>query len=149
VCEVWHRFFRYHVKNTDRQTTGGENPTPATAVGVGNKDVHRCTEQPSLIGIVHTRRLKLFSNIMQANPSMDHNQALQTCLNPLPTDWNHPSGRPRRTWLHMVESYLNVMISHCQSADSFFIVCFYVSLSLCVFMSLFYYVFFFLFFSGV
>jgi len=57
--------------------------------------------------VIRRGRLKFSGYIVRANPSVDHNRALQAWLNPLPTDCrNSPPGSPCHTWLQMVDSDL-------------------------------------------
>jgi len=51
-----------------------------------------------------TRRLKFFGLIVREHPTVDHNRAIAACLNPLPANWNRPSGCLRHTWIRTVES---------------------------------------------
>ena len=61
-------------------------------------------DQPPLMHIIRTARLKFFGHIARADPSVDHSRVLRSSVTPLPRDWNHRSGRPRQTWLRTVES---------------------------------------------
>ena len=48
-------------------------------------------------------RQPLFGHIARDGPSQDHSRALQAAISRLPVDWQHPPGRPRRTWLRTIE----------------------------------------------
>jgi len=70
---------------------------------ISSEEVRRRTDQPPLIRIIRTTRLKFFGHIARVNPSMDYSRALRACVAPMPRDWNRRSGRPHHTWLRTVE----------------------------------------------
>jgi len=47
--------------------------------------------------------LCLFGHIAQAVPSQDDTQAVHAAINRLPADWHQWTGRPRQTWLRIIE----------------------------------------------
>ena len=66
----------------------------------------RRTGQPPVTCTIVSRQLRLFGHIARADPSQDHSRALQAAINRLQTDWRRRRGRPRRTWLRVIESDL-------------------------------------------
>ena len=60
--------------------------------------------QNGIISNIRTTRLKIFSHIARADPSVNHSRVLRSSVAPLPRDWNRRSGRPRQTWLRTFES---------------------------------------------
>jgi len=65
---------------------------------ITNEEVRRRTNQDPVTSLNTSRHLRLFGHITQADLSQDHHRALRAAINRLPADWQHPRGRPRRTW---------------------------------------------------
>jgi len=70
---------------------------------VRNDDVWRLMKQPKLTVIIHSRRLTLFGHIMCTD---DNAGAMWILLASPPADWRRKLGRPRITWLSIVQQDL-------------------------------------------
>jgi len=71
---------------------------------VTNDEVRCCTGQPLLSDTVRSRRLSFFGHLNRADPCQDHYRALQASIADTPADWRRRPGRPRQSWLRMVET---------------------------------------------
>jgi len=69
-------------------------------------EIRRRTGQPLLSDIVCARRLKLFGHVARADKSQDNSRALRACIWHSPKNWKRRLGRPRHTWLRIVEADL-------------------------------------------
>jgi len=70
---------------------------------VRNDDVRRLTKQPKLTAIIHLLRLTLFGHIMRMDDNAGANRIL--LASPL-ADWRRQLGRPRITWLSIIQQDL-------------------------------------------
>jgi len=70
---------------------------------VRNDDVRRLTKQPKLAAIIQLRRLTLFGHIIHMDDNADAKRIL---LASSPADWRRQLGRPRITWLSIVQQDL-------------------------------------------
>jgi len=66
-------------------------------------DVRRLTKQPKLTAIIQSRCLSLFGYIMRMDDNADAKRIL--LVSP-PADWRRQLGRPRITWLSIVQQDL-------------------------------------------
>jgi len=73
---------------------------------VSNDVVRSRTGQPLLSDTIRQRRLSFFGHLCRADTGQDHSQALRACIQGSPKDWRRRTGRPRQTWLRMVEDDL-------------------------------------------
>jgi len=70
---------------------------------VRNDDVRRPTKQPKVTAIIQSRRLTLFGHIVRMDDNADAKRIL---LASPPADWRRQLGRPRITWLSIVQQDL-------------------------------------------
>jgi len=70
---------------------------------VRNDEVRRLTKQPHLSAIVQSRRLSLFGHIARMPDETDAKQILAASL---AGNWRRPLGRPRITWMKIIQQDL-------------------------------------------
>jgi len=69
----------------------------------------RAGSPPQLSQLIQARRLaslRFFGHVARMDTSLDITRALKVSIRGLPGDWRRPPGRPRRTWLRIVEADL-------------------------------------------
>jgi len=76
---------------------------------VTNDEIGSRTGQPFLSDTVRCRRMSFFGHLHHADPSQDHNRALQACIAGPPDNWRRMIGRPRQSWFRTVEADLRSM----------------------------------------
>ena len=76
---------------------------------ITNDEIRSCTGQPFLSDTVCRRHLSFYSHLNRGDPWQDHYRALQACIMGPPVEWRQRTGRPRQTWLRMVETDLRPM----------------------------------------
>ena len=75
---------------------------------ITNAEVLQKTGLSTISEILRSRRLSLFGHVARLDPEVPANKALLLMVNshegrkPL-SSWTRPSGRPRRTWLNLVQ----------------------------------------------
>ena len=70
---------------------------------VTNTEVYSRTGQPTVLSLIRKRRLGLFGHIARMPQSSDVRQAL---LEHVSSSWKRPRGRPRTTWLGILDEDL-------------------------------------------
>jgi len=70
---------------------------------VRNNNVWRLMKQPKLTAIMQSCQLTLFGHIMCMDDNADANRIL---LVPPPVEWRRQPGRPRVTWLSIIQQVL-------------------------------------------
>jgi len=70
---------------------------------ITNEEVRRRTGQPPVTSVIAKRRLRLFGHLARADPSQDHSRIVRAAINRSPADWRRRAGRPRRTWLRIIQ----------------------------------------------
>jgi len=81
---------------------------------ITNAEVLQKTGLPTISEILRNRRLSLFGHVARLDPEVPANKALLLMVNShegkkSSTSWTRPPGRPRRTWLNLVQEDANAI----------------------------------------
>jgi len=71
---------------------------------ISNDEVQPQTKQPLLMEIIQARHLTLFGHIARMDDNVDAKQILTSSPS---VYWKRPPGRPRMTWMKMVQNNLD------------------------------------------